>query len=198
MEGGEGGALTADVYEKIAKAPPPAEKDAKASESSSSMEAEGPKPALGELLAELKAAHDGGDVTTATYLGLLAKKPKVDGEAAEAEPEFEVLESPARVLRAQEGSVALLAGSRYVPIIKGRHAGFIVLKDLTPDEEEVLLTPTATSLPADAADTFIPEPPAPFEFTEAMVSGAAGGGADAAAPAAAEGDETGAPAPASE
>ena len=190
------GALTAEVYEKIAKAPPPAEKDAKASESSSSMEAEGPKPALGELLAELKAAHDGGDVTTATYLGLLAKKPKVDGEAAEAEPEFEVLESPARVLRAQEGSVALLAGSRYVPIIKGRHAGFIVLKDLTPDEEEVLLTPTATSLPADAADTFIPEPPAPFEFTEAMVSGAAG--ADAAAPAAAEGDETGAPAPATE
>ena len=133
----------------------------------------GAKPALGELLAELKAAHDGGDVTTATYLGLLAKKPKVEGEAAEAEPEFEVLESPARVLRAQEGSVALLAGSRYVPIIKGRHAGFIVLKDLTPDEEEVLLTPTATSLPADAADTFIPEPPAPFEFTEAMVSGAA-------------------------
>ena len=79
--------------------------------------------------------------------------------------ESEVLENPARVLRAQERVIGPLPGSRYVPISAGRRAGIIVLKDTTPDEEEVLLVSTALAAASgENPDEEEPAPPAPFEF----------------------------------
>ena len=86
-----------------------------------------------------------------------------------------MLENPARVLRAQERCVAQLSDSRYVPVAAGRASGIIMLKDQSPDADEELLPETAAA-PAGAAaeEGEEPAPPAPFEFTEAMVQGIAG------------------------
>ncbi|KAM7257793.1 hypothetical protein ACFE04_013534 [Oxalis oulophora] len=55
----------------------------------------------------------------------------------EAEPSFEILTNPARVVPAQEKYIKLLSGSRYVPI-KWAPSGFVLLKDTRPTERESL------------------------------------------------------------
>jgi len=118
------------------------------------------------VINRLKAAHSRGDLATVAYFELMAHQPPVaEGASEEAQPEHEVLENPARVLRTQEKHIALLPSSRYVPVVPGRRAGIIVLKDTTPDEEEDLLQVTASVPGGGAADEEEPSPPAPFEFT---------------------------------
>ena len=113
---------------------------------------------------QLTRAHAAGSIGTAAYTKIVAHKPKTDGKA-EAEADFEVLENPARVLRAQERVVSLLPDSRYVPVAPGRHSGIIVLKDQMLDEPEELLPESAAPAPSGASDEEEPSPPAPFEFT---------------------------------
>ena len=149
------------------------------------------KPELEALLETIGAAHARGAMATTAYAALVALKPpppppEPPAEGAEAdkdaaakkekakevkdETSFEILENPARVLRAQEKHVQQIPGARYVPVTPGRVSGIIVLKDLTPDEEEELLVATASAPPAGAdADTEEPGPFTPFEFTEEMV-----------------------------
>ena len=108
-----------------------------------------------------------GVISTATLMAAFAHKlTLLEGEVDPMPKlEYEVLENPARVLRAQERLITALPGSRYVPISAGRKAGIVLLKDTTPTEAEDLLTAT-TQQPAGggAADEEEPEPPAPFEF----------------------------------
>jgi len=66
------------------------------------METEVPKPALEELVGAITAAHTRGAMSTETYTALAALKPKPADGKPEAEPEFEILENPARVLPTQE------------------------------------------------------------------------------------------------
>lgn len=99
----------------------------------------------------------------------------------EPEPSFETLTNPARVVPAQEKFIKFLDGSRYMPV-KSASSGFILLKDLRPEEAEVLSlsdTPASaaansaagTAAPAQQGNTDAmavdeePEPPQPFEFT---------------------------------
>ncbi|KAH0674616.1 hypothetical protein KY284_025703 [Solanum tuberosum] len=96
----------------------------------------------------------------------------------EPEPSFEILTNPARVVPTQEKYIKFLEESRYLPI-KSSSSGFVLLKDLRPDEPEVLAltdTPSSTtsstggsagqqgSASAVAADED-PQPPQAFEYT---------------------------------
>lgn len=67
-----------------------------------------------------------------------AKKEKP--KAKEPEPEFELLNNPARVTRMQLQHISFDVDPRYVPISEGVH-GVVVLKDTTPGEEEEIVTP---------------------------------------------------------
>ena len=189
----------AEAAEKAAKEAAKKEKDGKEAEKpaagSSAMDVDGDeKPPLATLYERVKAAHGRGAMSTATLMAAYAHrpppppeilmekdaegKPKAGSSAADelAEPklEAEVLENPARVLRAQEKHIAPLHGSRYVPISAGRRAGIVVLKDTTPDEAEDLLLAAALPVPGGGnPDEEEPEPPAPFEFTAEAVAAAA-------------------------
>lgn len=98
---------------------------------------------------------------------------------AEPEPTFEILTNPARVVPAQEKVIRFMEDSRYVPV-KSASSGFVLLKDLHPNEPEVLsLTdaPSSTTssagasaaAPQGAASAMAvdeePQPPQPFEYT---------------------------------
>ncbi|KAM3268483.1 hypothetical protein P3S67_031424 [Capsicum chacoense] len=67
----------------------------------------------------------------------------------EPEPSFEILTNPARVVPAQEKYIKFLEESRYLPI-KSSPSGFVLLKDLRPDEPEVL---ALTDTPSSTAST---------------------------------------------
>ncbi|GLT68610.1 hypothetical protein SLA2020_408220 [Shorea laevis] len=97
----------------------------------------------------------------------------------EPEPAFEILTNPARVVPAQEKFIKFLEDSRYAPV-KLAPSGFVLLRDLRPNEPEVLsLTdaPTSTASPAtgsaagqQGSGTAVavdeePQPPQPFEYT---------------------------------
>ncbi|CAI9761632.1 unnamed protein product [Fraxinus pennsylvanica] len=99
---------------------------------------------------------------------------------AEPEPSFELLTNPARVVPAQEKFIKFLEDSRYMPV-KSAPSGFVLLKDLRPNEPEVLsLTDTPSSAAASNAGGSVtgqqgsasamtvdeePQPPQPFEYT---------------------------------
>ena len=101
------------------------------------METETPKPALEELVGAITAAHARGAMSTEVYTALAALKPKAADGKPEAEPDFEILENPARVLPTQERAISLLPDARYVPVTPGRVSGIIVLRDQRPDDAEV-------------------------------------------------------------
>ncbi|XP_022722728.1 26S proteasome non-ATPase regulatory subunit 1 homolog A-like [Durio zibethinus] len=97
----------------------------------------------------------------------------------EPEPSFEILTNPARVVPAQEKFIKFLEDSRYVPV-KLAPSGFVLLRDMRPNEPEVLsLTDapasTASSVGGSAAGQQSsssamavddePQPPQPFEYT---------------------------------
>lgn len=97
----------------------------------------------------------------------------------EAEPSFELLTNPARVVPAQEKYIRFLVDSRYAPV-KLASSGFVLLKDLRPSEPEVLsLTDTPASMTSAATASAggqqgqaaamavdeEPQPPQPFEYT---------------------------------
>lgn len=98
----------------------------------------------------------------------------------EPEPSFEILTNPARVVPAQEKYIKFLEESRYVPVKPSPSSGFVLVRDLRPDEPEVLsLTdaPSSTTsstgggstgqqAPASAmAVDEEPQPPPAFEYT---------------------------------
>ncbi|KAF8388402.1 hypothetical protein HHK36_027070 [Tetracentron sinense] len=105
---------------------------------------------------------------------------RLSEKKAEAEPSYELLTNPARVVRAQEKFIKFLEDSRYVPV-KLAPSGFVLLRDLRPTEPEVLsLTdaPSSTASPAHGSSATgqqgsasvmaideEPQPPQPFEFT---------------------------------
>jgi len=176
-------ALSADVFGRVlGDYGPKAEEAAKKKEEKEKKDAKGKdkkpdgdametddadKPSLTSMYDALKAAHAEGLMSTATLTSAFAHKlTPLEGEHdAFPKLEYEVLENPARVLRAQEKLITALPGSRYVPISQGRKAGIVLLKDTTPDEAEDLLEATTQQAPGGpAADEEEPAPPAPFEF----------------------------------
>eukprot|EP00268_Persea_americana_P053516 TRINITY_DN6062_c0_g1_i2.p1 TRINITY_DN6062_c0_g1~~TRINITY_DN6062_c0_g1_i2.p1 ORF type:complete len:488 (+),score=92.10 TRINITY_DN6062_c0_g1_i2:3-1466(+) len=99
----------------------------------------------------------------------------------QAEPSFEILTNPARVVPAQEKYIRFLVESRYMPV-ELAPSGFVLLRDLKPTEPEILaLTDSPSTVASPAAGgpatgqqqgptsaTAVddePQPPQPFEYT---------------------------------
>ncbi|XP_026412385.1 26S proteasome non-ATPase regulatory subunit 1 homolog A-like [Papaver somniferum] len=101
--------------------------------------------------------------------------------APEPESTFEILTNPARVVPAQEKYIKFLEDSRCSPVSLAP-SGFVLLKDLQPEDVEVLslhLTDTPSSITAPATTAAPqgpplvaamavdeePQPPQPFDYT---------------------------------
>lgn len=98
----------------------------------------------------------------------------------EPEPSFEILTNPARVVRPQEKFIKFLEDSRYVPV-RTAPSGFVLLKDLRPNEpEELSHTDSPSTVTSNAAGGSVPgqqgsatamavdeepAPPQPFEYS---------------------------------
>jgi len=82
--------------------------------------------------------------------------------AEKPEPEFELLDNPARVTRAQLKYITFDVDPRYVPITEGVH-GVILLKDTKPGESEDIIEGGVPSLTVQD-DLDEPEPPEAFQF----------------------------------
>lgn len=64
-------------------------------------------------------------------------------EKKEPEPNFEVLQNPARVLRQQLKVIQLVEGSHYVPVKDIQIGGIVMVKHIQTDTEEELVEPVA-------------------------------------------------------
>ncbi|XVF16746.1 hypothetical protein REPUB_Repub10bG0058700 [Reevesia pubescens] len=98
----------------------------------------------------------------------------------EPEPSFEILTNLAKlVVPSQEKFIKFLEDSRYVPV-KLAPSGFVLLRDLRPNEPEVLSlkdAPASAASPASGSAAVQqssssamavddePQPPQPFEYT---------------------------------
>ncbi|CAI9117777.1 OLC1v1019260C2 [Oldenlandia corymbosa var. corymbosa] len=138
--------------------------------------------------AEQKAIAEKNDAASGNPSSGKTKSGEKDGDSmqvdnppekkAEPEPTFETLTNPARVVPAQEKFIRFKEDSRYVPV-KAASSGFVLLRDLRPDEPEVLaLTDAPSSTAANAGAPAAaqqgaaamavddePAPPQPFEYT---------------------------------
>ncbi|KAJ8310275.1 hypothetical protein KUTeg_012140 [Tegillarca granosa] len=89
-----------------------------------------------------------------------AEKP----EKKEPEPTYQMLENPARVMKAQLKVLSLPDG-RYTAVKDVINGGFIMLKDSKPEEKEEIVEAVAAGGPKIEEEEE-PEPPEPFEWTE--------------------------------
>ncbi|XP_021750588.1 26S proteasome non-ATPase regulatory subunit 1 homolog A-like [Chenopodium quinoa] len=140
---------------------------------------------------ELKEKSVGSEPSASTSATGKGKSSTEEGDSmlvdilpdkkVEPETSFETLTNPARVVPAQEKFIKFLEGSRYMPVNLAA-SGFVLLKDLRPEEPEVL---SLTDAPASAATNAAagstapvqqgtvaamavdeePQPPQPFEYT---------------------------------
>ncbi|XVE81376.1 hypothetical protein DITRI_Ditri15bG0058600 [Diplodiscus trichospermus] len=141
-----------------------------------------------ELKANAEKSSGAESSSAALNTGKGKSSSEKDGEAmqvdsppekkAEPEPSFEILTNPARVVPAQERFIKFLEDSRYVPV-KLASSGFVLLRDLRPNEQEVLSLTDAPASTASVAGGSAagqqsssamavddePQPPQPFEYT---------------------------------
>lgn len=64
-------------------------------------------------------------------------------EKKEPEPNFEILQNPARVLRQQLKVIQLVESSHYVPVKDIQIGGIVMVKHIQTDTEEELVEPVA-------------------------------------------------------
>ncbi|KAI3679363.1 hypothetical protein L2E82_51412 [Cichorium intybus] len=86
-----------------------------------------------------------------------AKKPNADMLSAQGssdgdstQVQYMYLKNPARVIPAQEKYIRFLQESRYIPVKPDTFSGFLLMKDMRPDEQEILSMtgpPSSTSPP---------------------------------------------------
>ncbi|XP_014475795.1 PREDICTED: 26S proteasome non-ATPase regulatory subunit 1 [Dinoponera quadriceps] len=86
-------------------------------------------------------------------------------EKKEPEPNFEIVQNPARVLRQQLKVIQLVEGSHYVPVKDIQIGGIVMVKHIQTDTEEELVEPVAAFGPKPDEEKEA-EPPEPFEYTE--------------------------------
>ncbi|CAG9859898.1 unnamed protein product [Phyllotreta striolata] len=92
------------------------------------------------------------------------KKDEKEEKKKEPEPNFEILQNPARTMRQQLKVITLNDNSQYVAMKDVSIGGLIMVRNLKPGEEE-LVEPVAAFGPK-GDDEKEPEPPEPFEWTE--------------------------------
>lgn len=133
---------------------------------------EGDKAAAAAVAEKKDDAAVAGKASTAAGLDVEMKETK-DGKDApaaaaekkkEPEPNFEILENPARVLRAQLKVISMTEDVHYTPI-KDITIGGIVMMKHNSDGEEVFVEAVAAYGPK-TEDVKEPEAPEPFEYIE--------------------------------
>jgi 26S proteasome regulatory subunit N2 len=92
------------------------------------------------------------------------KKDEKEEKKKEPEPNFEILNNPARVMRQQLKVVTLNDNSQYVPLKDVSIGGIVMVRNLKPGEEELVEAVAAFGPKGD--DEKEPEPPEPFEWLE--------------------------------
>lgn len=151
-------------------------KEAKESAAAESKEVEKPAAVVAEK-DEKKKEKAKDTVTASTSIASTAAAPTADetkdGVAAvvkpvkEPEPNFEILQNPARVLRQQLKVISIVDGQSYTPLKDVTIGGIIVTQrnSKAGDAEEVLVEPIAACGPKND-DAKEPEAPEPFEYNE--------------------------------
>lgn len=96
----------------------------------------------------------------------LSASTSVPADKKKEEPNFEILENPARVLRAQLRHISFDVDPRYVPATTVDISGIVLLRDTKPGEQEDLISDsvTASTTATAAAEENEPNPPEAFEF----------------------------------
>lgn len=84
-------------------------------------------------------------------------------EKPQPEPAEETLHNPCRVLPAQMPHISFTSDQRYVPLLNNKKVGFLLLRDLAPDEPEELLFSDDRAVTDEEKE---PDAPEPFEWTE--------------------------------
>jgi len=95
------------------------------------------------------------------------EKKKDEAEKKKEEPDFEMIENPARVIPPQLKRLSLPSTCRYQPLKPVNVGGIILMKDSLENEPEELIEPLpASTTPGTETEEDEPEPPEPFEYTE--------------------------------
>ncbi|KRT82499.1 HEAT domain-containing protein [Oryctes borbonicus] len=92
------------------------------------------------------------------------KKDEKEAKKKEPEPNFEMLNNPARVVREQLKFVSIIEGDQYVPLKDVSIGGIVIVRNLKPGEEE--LVESVSVMGPKVAEENEPEPPEPFEWLE--------------------------------
>lgn len=92
------------------------------------------------------------------------KKDEKETKKKEPEPNFEMLNNPARVVREQLKFVSIIEGDQYVPLKDVSIGGIVIVRNLKPGEEE--LVESVSVMGPKVAEENEPEPPEPFEWLE--------------------------------
>lgn len=92
------------------------------------------------------------------------EKEPVKPERKEPEPNFEILQNPARVLRQQLKVISVIDNQHYTPM-KDVSIGGIIVMQHTSRDEQIMVEPVAAYGPKNE-DSKEPEAPEPFEFIE--------------------------------
>ncbi|MEQ2259937.1 26S proteasome non-ATPase regulatory subunit 1 [Xenotaenia resolanae] len=93
------------------------------------------------------------------------EKEKEKEKKKEVEPNFQLLENPARVMPAQLKVLMMPESCRYQPFKPLHTGGIIILRD-TSEEEEELVEPVSAHGPKIEEEEQEPEPPEPFEYID--------------------------------
>lgn len=94
-----------------------------------------------------------------------AEKKEEKEKKKEPEPNFQLLDNPARVMPAQLKVLTMPETCRYQPFKPLSIGGIIILKDTSEDTEE-LVEPVAAHGPKIEEEEQEPEPPEPFEYID--------------------------------
>lgn len=97
--------------------------------------------------------------------GETSATPATPKEKKEPEPNFEILNNPARVLRQQLKVISVADGAPYQPV-KDVTIGGIIMMKYTSENEQVLVEPVAACGPKSNDDAKEPDAPEPFEYIE--------------------------------
>lgn len=94
------------------------------------------------------------------------KEPSAPKERKEPEPNFEILQNPARVMRQQLKVISIVDGQSYIPLKEVTIGGIIVTQRTAKSgDAEELVEPIAACGPK-GDDAKEPEAPEPFEYIE--------------------------------
>lgn len=156
--------VTTAVLSITAKAKARAKKS-EASEEKMEVDQEGDKDKAATSKKEKEGDKDKKDEEST-----IEKSEKESSEKMEEEePDFELLENPARVLPAQLKVISLPEDSRYMPLKQVNIGGIVMMTDSKSDEPEDLIEPLPASSPMGIGaeeDEDEPEPPEPFEYVD--------------------------------